>query len=221
MIGFATVNFVASGHENAVTDFAHKVLTDHSGKFELDFEKITPKPAVLRGLDRGAFWPQFSAHEIEVALEALVRKPIPGKFGVGPKVDSLLGNTAKKLMLKTYNDLEQWVSKQSPWALERAAKCQVAHAETGYYFEEDWESDCWGGDAKRMVFSMAKLSSKQYRARFSFPWNAPRPIFHAIARDYPSLNIRADAHEPQYGYHYAMNAAKGTVSEDWPKPNDA
>ncbi len=221
MVDFATVNFIASGRDSDISSFAQRALTERDGRVELDFDKIVPKPAVLRGLDRGDFDLRFSAYEVEVALQALLRKPIPGRFGVGTDVDSLAGDAARKLMLKTYDDLERWVRQHLPGALDRAAKSQGAHAATGYYFEEDWESDCWGGDAGRMVFAMAELTGNRYRARFSFPWSAPRPIFYAIARDHPSLVIRAGAYEPSYKYNYVMNAAKGAVTEDWPAPSDA
>jgi hypothetical protein len=221
MMDYASVNVLVIGSERDIADFARNALTERNGKFELDFEKIEPKPEILRGLGRGAIQLQLSVHEVELALQVLVRKPIPGKFGVGPHVDSLESDEAKKLMLKTYDDLECWVREYCPLALEQAAKCQVAQAKTGFYFEEDWEADHWGGDAKRIMFTKAELSRKRYKSRFDFPWVAPRPIFHAIARDYPSLVIRADAHERHSRYAYVLNASKGVVWEDWPQQNDA
>jgi len=221
VMDYATVNVLVIGSESDIADFARKALTQRNGKFELDFEKIKPKPAILRGLGRGVFKVQLGAYEVELALQVLVRQPIPGRFGVGPPVDSLECDEARKLGLRTYDSLEHWVREHCPLALERAAKCQAAHTKTGFSFEEDWEADHWGGDPKRIVFTKAELSAKRYRARFDFPWVAPRPMLHAIARDYPSLVIRADAHERLSRYAYVLNASNGGIWEDWPQQGDA
>jgi len=123
-----------SGPAQFVDQFSADCL---SGAGELDFDKIILMPKVLDGTSTGMS--DAMGSDAEIGIEVLTRKPLRSPLG---KEESILDREpARKAGLKNHNDLEAWVRRERPRALEMGHKCLRALQETGYWFARDWSTN--------------------------------------------------------------------------------
>src|SRR5262245_7862310 len=116
------------------------VVDCFSGADGLDFDKIIPMPKVLDGTSTGMS--DAMGSDAEIGIEVLTRKPLRSPLG---REESILDRElARKAVLKDHDDLEAWVCRERPRALEMGHKCLRAVQETGYWFAGDWRVDKWG-----------------------------------------------------------------------------
>jgi hypothetical protein len=226
MTNYCQNRLTVSGPAQEIDAFAQNCLAMQYERLALDFEKIHPKPPILKGAHRGPaakLGGDFSQaiSTAVLGMEALRRAPLPQQLGFDGTWSILDHARAKALGIKTYDDLETWVRKNNPEALELGRKCLAAHAETGYCFEEDWEFDKWGCDDERVDCDWSHLGETRYEATFSSPHAAPEGIFREIARRHPELTIRVAAIEEGNDYAYVLTSRNGVVEEENPDITDA
>ena len=122
--------------------------------------------------------------------------------------------SAKKLGLRTYDDLVLWLRKNDPDSLELGRKCIAAFEACGYLFEDDWIGDKWGFTPDRAEYSQAYLAETSYEAAFVSPWGAPEEIFRVIARRHTGLTSRFTALEEGNDYTFLLTTSGGIVTEE-------
>ena len=162
-----------SGPAQFVDQFSADCL---SGAGELDFDKIILMPKVLDGTSTGMS--DAMGSDAEIGIEVLTRKPLRSPLG---KEESILDREpARKAGLKNHNDLEAWVRRERPRALEMGHKCLRALQETGYWFARDWRVDKWGTNWIEQ-FELVHRTETAIDISFATPWSTADKVFHEMA----------------------------------------
>jgi hypothetical protein len=197
-----------SGPAQFVDQFVSDCLSGANG---LDFDKIIPMPAVLDGASVGTS--DSMGSDAEIGIEVLTRKPWRSPYR---KEESVLDREqAREAGIKNHDDLEAWVRRERPQALETGRKCLRAFEETGYWFARDWRVDKWGTNWIEQ-FELVDRTETTIEATFATPWSTADKVFHEMARRHPNVEILVAAVEEGNEFSYLFTAGSGLVREEHP-----
>jgi len=187
------------------------VVDCFSGADGLDFDKIIPMPKVLDGTSTGMS--DAMGSDAEIGIEVLTRKRLRSPLG---REESILDREpARKAGLTDHNDLEAWVRRERPRALEMGHKCLRAFQETGYWFAGDWRVDKWGTNWIEQ-FELADRTETTIDISFATPWSTADKVYHEMARRHPKVQIWVAAVEEGNEFSYLFAASGGVVREQHP-----
>jgi hypothetical protein len=177
----------------------------------LDFEAIIPVPSVLRGTHEG-IGNQFG-WDAELGASALSRSQI--NFSLIESTPILEREQARKAGIKTFEQLESWLRRHRPKAIELGARCLEAREQTGYLTERRWKEDNWGTHYWE-GFSIKEDTDTRLEATFATAWTPADKIYHAIARRFPGLAITVSAIEEGNEFSYRFSSHDGEIKEEEP-----
>jgi hypothetical protein len=178
---------------------------------DLDFDKILPMPEVLNGTHMGTG--TRMGWDAELGASALHRAQI--EFSFHDRSPILEREAIKKAGILSFEQLETWLRKHRPDALELGARCLEAQSQTGFLVERDWKSRHWGTHYWE-GFAIREDTDTRLVAEFATAWSPAIAIYHEMARRFPSLAITVSAIEEGNDYSYRLSARNGEIIEDEP-----
>jgi hypothetical protein len=213
MTNWVSNRMQVSGEAELLADFVKTCLCDGRG---IDLDALIPMPPVLRDAVNGSG--AIMGNDAELGIEVLTRAPFQPRYGASRSV--LETAAAIKAGIRTYDDLENWVTRKRPQAIAAATKCLWAHKETGFWFASDWQGANWGAWCV-LEFAISDQSPTSLEATFLTPWSTIDGILPVMASRYPALNIRVAACEPGNEFAYVFQSSDGKVSVEEPEFTDA
>ena len=88
--------------------------------------------------------------------------------------------------IQSYQDLEHWLRKYNPKALELGNQAVFAYSKTGSCFADDWKIANWG-TRSYMDSGLRMESDTRIEFTFGTAWSTADKLFHELARRFPRL----------------------------------
>jgi hypothetical protein len=177
----------------------------------LDFAAIMPVPDVLRGTHEG-IGDKFGG-DAELGASALSRTEV--SFHPGIRQPILEREAIRKAGIRSFEELEAWLRRRRPKAIELGARCLEAHRQTGHFTERSWKAANWGTHYWE-GFVVKEETETRLVAEFATAWSPAVGIYHELARRFPALAITVSAMEPGNELSYRFSSRNGEVTEDEP-----
>jgi hypothetical protein len=208
MTNYCTNLIEVEGPAPDLANFRSTCLNDNG---DLDFEAIIPTPPILRGTHRGG-GDRFG-WDVELGASALNRSDVRLPFSDDTPI--LEREPAKKAGIRSFEQLEVWLRKNRPMAIELGALGLQAYKETGYLVEQNWQVANWGTDYWEGL-TIREESEKRFVAEFLTAWSPAANIYRELARRFPTLAITVSAMEEGNDLSYRFMSLNGDVSEEEP-----
>jgi hypothetical protein len=177
----------------------------------IDFDAILPMPEVLRGTNEGIG--DRLGSDGELGASALSRTDVSFHPGIRPPI--LERDAIRKAGIRSFEELETWLKRRRPSAIELGARCLEAHRQTGHFTERSWKAAHWGTHYWE-GFVIKEQSETRFVAEFATAWAPPIGIYHELARRFPALSITVAAMEEGNEFSYRFLSHNGEVTEDEP-----
>jgi Ferredoxin-like domain in Api92-like protein len=173
------------------------------------FELVLPIPSEVAGVHDNRYGKLGKDGELGAA--ALLKSESALPFS---RVRPILERQAvKDAGVRSYEDLEHWLRKNNPSALELGRKAVFAHSKTGFCFADDWTTANWG-TSNYMNSGLRMESDTRVEITFATAWSTADKLFHKLAQKFPDLNIQVEAEEQGNGFAYRFTSKNGVVTEE-------
>jgi hypothetical protein len=182
---------------------------DRPGEVRLDFERITPSPAIVLVIEALSFTEQRDAElllkraGINVSEESL-----------GPRFSSL-----EQLKLMTPDGIHEMVYAErrddlSPSCVENALPILECVSTTGCYSPNHWAMTDWGARGNTVYTEVVEEWPEELEVRFDTEWSAPRPIFRKLGLMFPELGFQTASLDPDANWALE-GSVQGSDCEFW------
>ena len=179
---------IITGPESEVSRFADKMICkSEKGHDTFDFNQIIPMPELLRNTESSS-----------IVMDGLALLGYESSFGMRKPVfvgkektlgDFLERTWVKKAGITTIDELEKELIKTRPDCVQRAQRALEVLQKYGHTDWYSWSIENWGTKWNSYGFDLLSKTANEIEFRFETAWSFPAPIFDALAKEFPELNI--------------------------------
>lgn len=194
MPNHVTTICTVTGPDDEVRRFERTHLISKKNKRDgaythFDFDTVIPMPASVKATMRGDGVPMIGDLQVETCATAMLQSRctyiLPderSRYHIDPSI-------------RTWAELIAWYEKKQPAAIDAGKALLIATGETGYPGWYEWSCAEWGTKWDSYDCVIKGAAEGELTFKFDTAWSFPEPIFHRLAKMYPSLVLAVTSYD--------------------------